>query len=318
MGKEKILQVNNLHVNFHTYAGEVKAIRDVSFYLEKGETLAIVGESGSGKSVTTRTLMGLSAKNAEIFGDIEFKGRNLNDLKEEDWVHIRGNDISMIFQDPMTSLDPTMRIGLQIAEPIIKHEKVTKKEALKRALDMMEKVGIPNAQEHINDYPHQWSGGMRQRAVIAIALATNPEILIADEPTTALDVTIQKQIMDLLSDIKKEFGTTILLISHDLALISNYADSISVMYSGHIVEEGQNVLSQPIHPYTIALLNSLPTRNPNLKLKTIEGTPPNITEEIFGCKFHPRCDCFKAGICDTKTPLLTERHPEHFCACFVK
>lgn len=159
MSKEKILQVNNLHVNFHTYAGKVKAIRDVSFYLEKGETLAIVGESGSGKSVTTRTLMGLSAKNAEIFGDIEFKGRNLNDLKEEDWVHIRGNDISMIFQDPMTSLDPTMRIGLQIAEPIIKHEKVTKKEALKRALDMMEKVGIPNAQEHINDYPHQWSGG---------------------------------------------------------------------------------------------------------------------------------------------------------------
>ena len=159
---------------------------------------------------------------------------------------------------------------------------------------------------------------MKQRIIIAMALACNAELIIADEPTTALDVTIQKQIMDLLSDIKKEFGTTILLISHDLALISNYADSISVMYSGHIVEEGQNVLSKPVHPYTIALLNSLPTRNPNLKLKTIEGTPPNITEEIFGCKFHPRCDCFKAGICDTKTPLLTERHPEHFCACFVK
>lgn len=211
MTQETILQVKNLHVDFHTYAGEVKAIREVNFDLKKGETLAIVGESGSGKSVTTKTLMGLSAKNADISGEILFKNRNLNELKEEEWVKIRGNEISMIFQDPMTSLDPTMKIGMQIAEPIMLHEKISKKEALDRALELMKSVGIPNAEEHINDYPHQWSGGMRQRAVIAVALAGNPEILIADEPTTALDVTIQAQILNLMKKIQEERSSSIIL-----------------------------------------------------------------------------------------------------------
>lgn len=194
MTNETILSVKNLHVDFKTYAGDVKAIRDISFDLKKGETLAIVGESGSGKSVTTRTLMGLNAKNANLSGEIDFKGKKLNTLKEEEWVKVRGKEIAMIFQDPMTSLDPTMKIGMQIAEAILIHENISKQEALSRALELMHQVGIPNAEEHINDYPHQWSGGMRQRAVIAIALAANPEILIADEPTTALDVTIQAQL----------------------------------------------------------------------------------------------------------------------------
>ena len=215
MTKETILSVKNLHVNFHTYAGEVKAIRDVNFDLKKGETLAIVGESGSGKSVTTRTLMGLSDKNAEVIGEITFKGRNMQTLKEQDWVEVRGNDIAMIFQDPMTSLDPTMKIGHQIAEPIMLHAKVSQKEALEMALQLMKDVGIPNAEEHINDYPHQWSGGMRQRAVIAIALAADPEILIADEPTTALDVTIQAQILHLMKKIQEERNSSIIFITHD-------------------------------------------------------------------------------------------------------
>ncbi|HHF7041345.1 ABC transporter ATP-binding protein [Streptococcus mutans] len=319
MSKEKILQVNNLHVNFHTYAGEVKAIRDVSFYLEKGETLAIVGESGSGKSVTTRTLMGLSAKNAEIFGDIEFKGRNLNDLKEEDWVHIRGNDISMIFQDPMTSLDPTMRIGLQIVEPIIKHEKVTKKEALKRALDMMEKVGIPNAQEHINDYPHQWSGGMRQRAVIAIALATNPEILIADEPTTALDVTIQAQILHLMKEIQKNTDSSIIFITHDLGVVAGMADRVAVMYAGKIVEYGtvDEVFYNPQHPYTWGLLNSMPTTNTaSGSLHSIPGTPPDLLQPPQGDAFAPRNE-FALDIDLKEEPPFFKVSDSHYAATWL-
>ena len=222
MAEEKVLEVKNLHVNFHTYAGDVKAIRDVSFDLEKGQTLAIVGESGSGKSVTTKTLMGLNAKNAVIpQGELLFKGRNLLDLKEEEWQKIRGNEISMIFQDPMTSLDPTMRIGKQIAEPLLKHNKgMSKADAMKRALELMQQVGIPDAEVHINDYPHQWSGGMRQRAVIAIALAADPEILIADEPTTALDVTIQAQIMHMMAELQERINSSIVFITHDLGVVA--------------------------------------------------------------------------------------------------
>ncbi len=238
MSKETLLNVKNLHVDFHTYAGEVKAIRDVNFDLKKGETLAIVGESGSGKSVTTKTLIGLNAKNAEISGEILYQGRDLTQLTESEWTKVRGNDIAMIFQDPMTSLDPTMRIGMQIAEPILIHEKISKKEALDRALQLMKDVGIPNAEEHINDYPHQWSGGMRQRAVIAIALAANPQVLIADEPTTALDVTIQAQILQLMKKIQKERESSIIFITHDLGVVAGMADRVAVMYAGKIVEYG--------------------------------------------------------------------------------
>ena len=312
---ENILEIKNLNL----FIDKFQVLYDVNLNLKKGLMHALVGESGCGKSMTAMSIIRLLPKMAKIeTGEIYFKNENILKYKNSKMRELRGNKIALIPQDPMTSLNPLYTIGNQLVESIRAHSKVSERQALRKAREVMDMVCIPEIDKKLNFYPHEFSGGMKQRIIIAMALACNAELIIADEPTTALDVTIQKQIMDLLSDIKKEFGTTILLISHDLALISNYADSISVMYSGHIVEEGQNVLSKPIHPYTIALLNSLPTRNPNLKLKTIEGTPPNITEEIFGCKFHPRCDCFKAGICDTKTPLLTERHPEHFCACFVK
>ena len=227
MAEEKVLEVKNLHVNFHTYAGDVKAIRDVSFDLEKGQTLAIVGESGSGKSVTTKTLMGLNAKNAVIpQGELLFKGRNLLDLKEEEWQKIRGNEISMIFQDPMTSLDPTMRIGKQIAEPLLKHNKgMSKADAMKRALELMQQVGIPDAEVHINDYPHQWSGGMRQRAVIAIALAADPEILIADEPTGNLDDSTAGEIISVLKTLARERNKCVIVVTHSKE-VANAADVV--------------------------------------------------------------------------------------------
>lgn len=319
MSQEKILEVNNLHVSFHTYAGEVRAIRDVNFHLNKGETLAIVGESGSGKSVTTRTLMGLSAKNAEITGDIQFKGRNLNALKEEDWVEIRGNEIAMIFQDPMTSLDPTMKIGMQIAEPIIKHEKVDKKVALERALQIMKNVGIPNAEEHINDYPHQWSGGMRQRAVIAIALATNPEILIADEPTTALDVTIQAQILNLMKQIQKETDSSIIFITHDLGVVAGMADRVAVMYAGKVIEYGtvDEVFYNPQHPYTWGLLNSMPTTDTvSGSLQSIPGTPPDLLNPPKGDAFAAR-NAFALDIDHEKEPPFFKVSETHYAATWL-
>ncbi|MET3634541.1 ABC transporter ATP-binding protein [Streptococcus porcorum] len=319
MSQEKILEVNNLHVSFHTYAGEVRAIRDVNFHLNKGETLAIVGESGSGKSVTTRTLMGLSAKNAEITGDIQFKGRNLNALKEEDWVEIRGNEIAMIFQDPMTSLDPTMKIGMQIAEPIIKHEKVDKKVALERALQIMKNVGIPNAEEHIDDYPHQWSGGMRQRAVIAIALATNPEILIADEPTTALDVTIQAQILNLMKQIQKETDSSIIFITHDLGVVAGMADRVAVMYAGKVIEYGtvDEVFYNPQHPYTWGLLNSMPTTDTvSGSLQSIPGTPPDLLNPPKGDAFAAR-NAFALDIDHEKEPPFFKVSETHYAATWL-
>lgn len=287
--EEKVLEVKNLHVNFKTYAGKVKAIRDVSFELKKGETLAIVGESGSGKSVTTKTLMGLNAANAEIpKGEILFKGRNLLDIKEEDWQKIRGNEISMIFQDPMTSLDPTMRIGNQIAEPLIKHRGMKKKEALVKALELMKAVGIPQSEQHINDYPHQWSGGMRQRAVIAIALAADPEILIADEPTTALDVTIQAQIMQMMSELQQRIESSIIFITHDLGVVAGFADRVAVMYAGEIVEFGtvEEIFYNPQHPYTWGLLDSMPTVDTDVeRLVSIPGTPPDLLHPPKGDAF---------------------------------
>lgn len=319
MSQEKILEVNNLHVSFHTYTGEVRAIRDVNFHLNKGETLAIVGESGSGKSVTTRTLMGLSAKNAEITGDIQFKGRNLNALKEEDWVEIRGNEIAMIFQDPMTSLDPTMKIGMQIAEPIIKHEKVDKKVALERALQIMKNVGIPNAEEHIDDYPHQWSGGMRQRAVIAIALATNPEILIADEPTTALDVTIQAQILNLMKQIQKETDSSIIFITHDLGVVAGMADRVAVMYAGKVIEYGtvDEVFYNPQHPYTWGLLNSMPTTDTvSGSLQSIPGTPPDLLNPPKGDAFAAR-NAFALDIDHEKEPPFFKVSETHYAATWL-
>ena len=287
---EKVLDVKNLKIDFHTYAGDVKAIRNVSFHLNKGETLAIVGESGSGKSVTTRTIIGLLAKNAEIVGgEIDFHGKNLLATKEKDWRKIRGNEISMIFQDPMTSLDPTMKIGQQIAEPLIKHKGVSKKEAWKKALEMMKAVGIPDAEKRINQYPHQFSGGMRQRIVIAIALICEPEILLADEPTTALDVTVQAEILDLMKDLQKKIGTSIIFITHDLGVVAGMADRVAVMYAGEILEYGSvdDIFYNPQHPYTWGLINSMPTLESE-ELESIPGTPPNLLDPPKGDPFAPR------------------------------
>lgn len=287
---ERVLDVKNLKIDFHTYAGEVKAIRNVSFHLNKGETLAIVGESGSGKSVTTRTIIGLLAKNAEIVGgEIDFHGKNLLATKEKDWRKIRGNEISMIFQDPMTSLDPTMKIGQQIAEPLIKHKGVSKKEAWKKALEMMKAVGIPDAEKRINQYPHQFSGGMRQRIVIAIALICEPEVLLADEPTTALDVTVQAEILDLMKDLQKKIGTSIIFITHDLGVVAGMADRVAVMYAGEILEYGSvdDIFYNPQHPYTWGLINSMPTLESE-ELESISGTPPNLLDPPKGDPFAPR------------------------------
>lgn len=291
MSEETILQVKNLHVDFQTYAGEIKAIRDVNFDLKKGETLAIVGESGSGKSVTTKTLMGLTASNATITGDIDFKGKKLTELKEDEWIKVRGNEIAMIFQDPMTSLDPIQTIGSQITEAIIKHQGASKSEAKELAIDYMKKVGIPEAKKRFNEYPFQYSGGMRQRIVIAIALACKPDILICDEPTTALDVTIQAQIINLLKELQREYNFTTIFITHDLGVVASIADKVAVMYAGDIVEYGtvEEIFYDPKHPYTWSLLSSLPQlADDNGVLFSIPGTPPSLYTPIKGDAFAPR------------------------------
>lgn len=287
---ERILDVNNLQIDFHTYAGEVKAIRDVSFHLDKGETLAIVGESGSGKSVTTKSLMGLLANNAKVVGgSIMYHGEDILKKSEKQMQDIRGKDIAMIFQDPMTSLDPTMKIGRQIAEPLMKHKKVEKKKALAQALEILKLVGIDHAEERINEYPHQFSGGQRQRIVIAIALVCYPEILIADEPTTALDVTIQAQILDLMKELQQKIETSIIFITHDLGVVAGMADRVAVMYAGQIIEYGSvdEIFYNPQHPYTWGLLNSMPTLN-STDLQAIPGTPPDLLDPPKGDPFAAR------------------------------
>ena len=302
---ENLLEIKNLNLFFDKY----QALYNVNLKLKKGIMHAIVGESGCGKTMTAMSVMRLLPKSATIkSGEIIFNGENLLNYKEKQMRELRGNKIALIPQDPMTSLNPLYTVGNQLVEAIRAHSKVNNRQALRKAREVLDLVKIPDIDNKLNFYPHEFSGGMKQR------------IIIADEPTTALDVTIQKQIMDLIDEIKKEFKTTILLISHDLALVSNYADAISVMYSGHVVEEApaNEFFKNPKHPYSIALLNSLPEKNPALKLKTIEGAPPSIQEEIFGCKFHPRCDYFQAGVCDKKVPALEEIAIYHFVACFWK
>ncbi|EHO51666.1 ABC transporter ATP-binding protein [Lentilactobacillus kisonensis] len=289
---KNILEVRNLKINFNTYAGTVKAIRDVSFDLRKGETLAIVGESGSGKTVTTRSIMGLNSPNAVIDGGtIMFKNQDLLKKTRKQMDEIRGNDIAEIFQDPMTSLDPTMKIGKQIAEPLIIHKGMKREKAYAQALEMMKLVGIENAEQRINNYPHQFSGGMRQRIVIAIALVNYPEILIADEPTTALDVTIQAQILDLMKELQAKINTSIIFITHDLGVVAGMADRVAVMYAGKIVEYGtvDEIFYNPKHPYTWGLLNSMPTMDTTgTELPSIPGTPPDLLDPPKGDAFVAR------------------------------
>jgi oligopeptide transport system ATP-binding protein len=290
---ENILEVKDLNISFHTFAGEVKAIRGVNFELKKGETLAIVGESGSGKSVTTKAIMRLLPPgNSEIKqGEILFEGKDLAKLTDKQMQKIRGQDISMIFQDPMTSLNPTMTVGKQIMEPLIKHQNMSKASARERAVQLLKLVGIPKPELRIKQYPHQFSGGMRQRVVIAIALACNPKVLIADEPTTALDVTIQAQILELMKDLQKKIDTSIIFITHDLGVVANVADRVAVMYGGKIVEIGtvDEVFYNPQHPYTWGLISSMPSLDAKEEeLYAIPGTPPNLLHPPKGDAFAPR------------------------------
>ena len=316
---DKILEIKNLNLFFRGEDRDYQALYDVNLNFERGKIHSIVGESGCGKTMTAMSVMRLLPKTAFIkSGEVIFNGENLLEYKEGQMRELRGNKIALIPQDPMTSLNPLYTIGNQLVEAIQAHNKVTEHQALRKAKEVMNLVRIPDADNKLNFYPHEFSGGMKQRIIIAMALACNAELIIADEPTTALDVTIQKQIMDLLQELQKEFNTTILLISHDLALVSNYTDTVNVMYSGHLVEQAEvnEFFSNPKHPYSRALLNSLPNTNPALKLKTIEGAPPSIQENITGCKFHPRCELVEAGLCDQQEPQLKEISPKHYAACF--
>ena len=286
---EKLLEVKNLCVNFGTYGGEVNAVRGVTFNLHKGETLAIVGESGSGKSVACKTIMRILSSNGYIKdGEILFDGKDLTKVSEKEMEKVRGKDIAMIFQDPMTSLNPTMTIGKQIMEPIIKHQGFSKEDAKKRAIELIELVGISDAEKRFKQYPHQFSGGMRQRIVIAISLACNPKILIADEPTTALDVTIQAQILELIKDLQAKTGVAVIFITHDLGVVANMADRVAVMYAGKIIEYGtsDDIFYDPRHPYTWGLLGSMPTLDiGDNDLYNIPGTPPDLMNPPKGDAF---------------------------------
>jgi oligopeptide/dipeptide ABC transporter ATP-binding protein len=291
---EPLLEVDDLTVQFATEDGIVKAVDGVSFNLERGKVLGIVGESGSGKSVTSLTMLGLTrGPNARFSGRVMYKGENLIELSEARLRAVRGAEISMIFQDPMTSMNPVYRIGAQIVEMIRTHENVSKREGRARAVDLLRQVGIPNPESRVDNYPHEFSGGMRQRAMIAMALACNPDVLIADEPTTALDVTIQAQIMDLIGRLKDEYDSAVILITHDLGVVADVADEIMVMYAGRVVEKGpkKQVFYDPQHPYTWGLLGSIPRldRPKPDRLFSIKGAPPSLIRLPRGCKFRPRC-----------------------------
>ena len=315
-----LLSVKNLSTEFPVKKGIVRAVEDVSFDVDQGEILAIVGESGSGKSVTSLSIMGLLAEPGHVAGgSLEFEGKDLATLSEKQYRELRGNDMAMIFQEPMTSLNPVYRVGNQIVEAIRTHEKVSKAEAKDRAVDLLRKVGIPSPEARINDYPHQMPGGMRQRVMIAMALACNPKLLIADEPTTALDVTIQAQILDLLRRLRDDTGMAVLLITHDLGVVSETADRVVVMYCGQVVEEAEvrTLFDHPMHPYTLGLLKSIPRLedDDSKRLYMIKGMVPNPLEMPPGCHFSDRCDSCM-DICRTKVPELVDVDG-HKVRCFL-
>jgi oligopeptide transport system ATP-binding protein len=317
---ERLLEVKNLKTSFFTHVGEVKAVGGVSFYLNKGEALGIVGESGSGKSVTMMSLMGLLDENGKIVdGEIIFNGKDLTKLGEKEMEKVRGNEIGMIFQDPMTSLNPVFTIGDQILEPLMLHRSMKKEEAKAEAIKILSLVGIPSPERRMKQYPHEFSGGMRQRAMIAMALCCKPKLLIADEPTTALDVTIQAQILELMKDLKSQLNTSIILITHDLGVVADVCNRINVMYGGIIVETGTNeeIFYNPKHPYTWGLLNSIPKANTDKKekLKPIEGQPPDLLMPPVGCPFAQRCE-YAMKICTQQRPPYFE-FGEHKAACWL-
>ena len=321
--KKKLLEVNDLRINFKTYAGVVQAVRGVNFELYEGETLAIVGESGSGKSVTSNALMKLIPQPPGIYagGQILFEGKDLVPLTDKQMMKIRGNEIAMIFQDPMTALNPTMRIGKQITEVIMQHRKANSAaEAKARAIELLDQVGIPFPEKRFRAYPHELSGGMRQRVVIAIALAADPKLLIADEPTTALDVTIQAQILELMKDIQKKSNTSIIFITHDLGVVANVADRVAVMYAGQIVEYGtvEDIFYNPKHPYTWGLLGSMPDLNESTDelLRAIPGSPPNLIDPPKGCAFAPRNE-YALAIDYEKEPPMFQVSDTHYAKTWL-
>ncbi len=317
-----ILEVKDLKINFKTYAGLVHAVRGVNFDLKEGETLAIVGESGSGKSVTSNALMKLIPQPPGIYesGQILFNGRDLVPLTDKEMSKVRGNEIAMIFQDPMTSLNPTMKVGRQITEVILQHGKVSKLDAKNRAIELLTQVGIPFPEKRYNQYPHEFSGGMRQRVVIAIALAADPKLLIADEPTTALDVTIQAQILELMKEIQKNSKTSIIFITHDLGVVANIADRVAVMYAGQIVEYGtvNDIFYNPKHPYTWGLLGSMPDLDNDTDelLRTIPGSPPDLTNPPKGDAFAARNE-FAMAIDYEQEPPMFQVSETHFAKTWL-
>ena len=316
-----LLELNNLKMSFYTYAGEVQALRGVSFTLDQGEVIGIVGESGSGKSVTSLSIMGLLPPAAKIkSGNINFNGRDLLTLSSAQMQQIRGNEISMVFQDPMTSLNPVYTVGNQIMEPLMLHQHLSRSQARTKAVEMLALTGIPDPEQRFNQYPHEFSGGMRQRAMIAMALSCQPRLLIADEPTTALDVTIQAQILDLMKDLKEHFNTSIIMITHDLGVVAQLCSRILVMYGGIIVEEGstREIFHNSQHPYTWGLLQSVPDirKLDQGRLIPIDGQPPDLLLPPPGCPFWPRCQ-YAMRICAEIKPELTEVNPGHTAACWL-
>jgi oligopeptide/dipeptide ABC transporter ATP-binding protein len=318
---ETVLEVRDLTTHFQTPEGVVKAVDGVTFDLHSGETLGIVGESGSGKSVTALSVIRLVPRPGRIVkGTVTLKNRELTSVTEAEMEEIRGVSIAMIFQDPMTSLNPVFRVGWQVAEPLFVHQSKDRRVALSEADKMLGRVGIPNPNERARDFPHQFSGGMRQRAMIAMGLTTMPDVLIADEPTTALDVTIQAQILDLLRNLNREFGTATILITHNLGVVAGMCQRVIVMYAGKIVESGPttDVFAHPKHPYTWALLKSIPRLDADQRqpLRPIEGIPPDLIDLPSGCSFHPRCP-FKVERCKTDTPSLRPVGETQTAACWV-
>lgn len=318
-----LLEVDDLKMYFHTQDGVVKAVDGVSYTLDRGETLGVVGESGSGKSVTSLTIMGLIDMPPGRIegGDVRYRGQSLLKMSEAQMQQIRGNDIAMIFQDPMTSLNPVYTIGRQLGEGLRLHRGYTKEQATARAIELLDLVGIPNPEQRVKDYPHQFSGGMRQRVMIAMALACQPSLLICDEPTTALDVTIQAQILQLIDHMREELGTAVMLITHDMGVVSEMADWVAVMYAGHLVEytTAGELFTNPKHPYSIGLINSIPSMDDAVeKLYAIPGSVPMLNELPTGCPFHPRCPYAK-DVCRAKCPHVSPLNGDenHTVACWM-
>ena len=319
---EHLLEVNNLAVSFQTFFGEVEAVRGISFTVEKQQTVAIVGESGCGKSVTANSIMRLLPQPPAFYkgGEILFQGEDIIKKTEREMEAIRGDKISMVFQDPMTSLNPTMRVGDQIIEGLIRHRNISKEEAMKKAVEILDMVSVPEPEKRIRQYPHEFSGGMRQRVMIAIALVSRPKLMIADEPTTALDVTVQAQILELMKSLKYQLGMSIILITHDLGVVADMSDKVEVMYAGQLMEEGytDEVFYNTSHPYTQQLLASVPRLDMDKKesLHAIQGTPPDLYIPPKGCPFYERCNQ-AMRICNMQMPPINQHSESHYTRCWL-